>query len=344
MRIVLHIGTEKTATTSIQRYLFANRNAFAEKGVLYPDKLGAENQLCLPAWAIGKPDADEVTATAYGVMRRSGYDQMDRYILETLERQISATDPDVIVFSNEHLHSRVRSLGQVRRLKQILSQLSDDIQIILYIRRQDRLAVSYFSTPYKFGEKTTVGQAIPAASKGVPHYYDYGKLVTLWSEVFGAENLVVKIFEEEVRSEGGVVASFLNAAGLPRQADTMAKVHNESLSMEAIMFLASFNEQIAALPDQKAELRKIRMSLVRFLERNYPARRKLASKEAAMDFYSRCHASNEIVLKTFFPDRTKLFDENFNEYGDEESLAPDTQMLAEIGARAAMVIRDKLTA
>jgi len=36
-RLVLHIGTHKTATTSIQHYLFENRHELRRRGVLYPD-------------------------------------------------------------------------------------------------------------------------------------------------------------------------------------------------------------------------------------------------------------------------------------------------------------------
>ncbi|MBN9673838.1 hypothetical protein [Roseibium aggregatum] len=337
VRIVLHIGTEKTATTSIQWHLYENRKLFAEKGVLYPEKLGGENHLCFPALAIGRPDADEITTAAYALMKRFGYDAMDKYVLETLDWQIAASKPDTILLSNEHLHSRITTTEQVHRLKRLLSTITDNIEIVLYIRRQDRLAVSYYSTPFKFGKKT-VDRVIPDVAGQLPHYYDYGKIVTQWSEVFGKDNITVRIFEEEVRAKGGIINSFLNAARVTPPKTQLAKTHNESLSLEAIHFLASFNEKMDAFPDRAGELRKLRNDLVRFLERNYPAARKLASRDAAKQFLARCKPSNDIVLKSFFPQRDRLFDENFNEYGGEEILSPDPATLAEIGARAAMAV------
>ena len=37
MRRILHIGTHKTATTSLQTALYNNRHSLAEQGVIYPN-------------------------------------------------------------------------------------------------------------------------------------------------------------------------------------------------------------------------------------------------------------------------------------------------------------------
>ncbi|TYC52317.1 hypothetical protein FMN50_18385 [Rhodobacterales bacterium] len=337
MRIVLHIGTEKTATTTIQRYFHHNRKAFAELGVLYPDMLCGENHLCLPALAVGRPDKDEVSATAHALMTRQGHQDMETYIRTTLERQVEAQRPEVILFSNEHLHSRVMSSEGAERLRKVLSAFTDDISVIVYLRRQDRLAASYFSTPFKFGKKV-VDRPIPAPSQGLLHYYDYGKIVTLWSDVFGRENVIVKIFEEEARSEGGMVGSFLRAAGVSAPGTEKPKTHNESLSLEAIHFLAEFNRRMGEFPDKASELRKLRLTLIHFLERHYPARKKLVPRHEAEAFFESCRETNATVLSDFLPGRRQLFDEVFDEYGGEEVLVPDLSKLAEIGARAAMIV------
>src|ERR1044071_8432469 len=46
-KLHLHIGCEKTGTTSIQRFLRANRELLAQTGVLYPRAPGEENQMGL---------------------------------------------------------------------------------------------------------------------------------------------------------------------------------------------------------------------------------------------------------------------------------------------------------
>ncbi len=39
-RCVIHIGTEKTATNSIQHVLSINRKMFSDEGVIYPEATG----------------------------------------------------------------------------------------------------------------------------------------------------------------------------------------------------------------------------------------------------------------------------------------------------------------
>ena len=41
--LILHIGTEKTGTTSIQEFLAINRAALAEQGLHVPEFLGARS-------------------------------------------------------------------------------------------------------------------------------------------------------------------------------------------------------------------------------------------------------------------------------------------------------------
>ena len=48
---ILHIGTEKTGTTSIQKFLATNRTLLKANGVLYPLSPGKVNHIGLEAYA-----------------------------------------------------------------------------------------------------------------------------------------------------------------------------------------------------------------------------------------------------------------------------------------------------
>lgn len=49
MQIILHIGTEKTATTTLQRFLYQNRKTLLEAGYGLSDVLDRPNNRALPA-------------------------------------------------------------------------------------------------------------------------------------------------------------------------------------------------------------------------------------------------------------------------------------------------------
>ena len=93
-RLVLHIGTHKTGTTSIQKALARNRDVLAARGVLYPlDVLGSSrhdfNELATELRRDGEAGADlwrrtlaacrDGTAILSGeAMRRLGDDDVER--------------------------------------------------------------------------------------------------------------------------------------------------------------------------------------------------------------------------------------------------------------------------
>ena len=59
MKLILHIGTEKTATTSTQRWFRENRDLLIEQGVYYSRVLGPETHRKLCLWALGENRKDE---------------------------------------------------------------------------------------------------------------------------------------------------------------------------------------------------------------------------------------------------------------------------------------------
>ncbi len=50
----LHIGTTKTGSTSIQKFLTHNRTVLARNSVLYPEALGPINHNAIPVYLQGK--------------------------------------------------------------------------------------------------------------------------------------------------------------------------------------------------------------------------------------------------------------------------------------------------
>ncbi len=51
MELYLHIGTEKTGTTSVQKFFRANREVLAQNGIIYPLAPGKQNHMGLAASA-----------------------------------------------------------------------------------------------------------------------------------------------------------------------------------------------------------------------------------------------------------------------------------------------------
>lgn len=98
MRIIFHVGTHKTATTSIQHSLNNHREALANAGVFYPsyELIGAKNHYA-HIGAINALSGDQ-----------SGLDRSEakRFFKEARSR---ANDYDVTIFSAESVYRQLRS-------------------------------------------------------------------------------------------------------------------------------------------------------------------------------------------------------------------------------------------
>ena len=245
MDLFLHIGTEKTGTTAIQRFFKANREALGERGICYPAAPGNENHLALARAAI--------LFDKRGPLRRTAQIRTDddvRNFRETLLANLSAELAErpyrFAVMSNEHCSSHLLVDEEVQWLKDALSPLFDRIRIIVYLRRQDDYLLSSYSTAVKSG--VTHPLAIPR-ERAIHVHYDHWDLLSRWARVFGRDNIIARRFEKTSLKSGDVVDDFLDCVGvdanLPRP-DTA----NESLDAESLEFLRLFNEHVPRLTDE----------------------------------------------------------------------------------------------
>ena len=163
MKAIVHIGAEKTGTTSIQSFCATNRVLLAKRGVLYPSSLGSANHMALAAYALNDDKIDDVRLS-HGLTSADEIECYRRRVMASLSKEIrSAGEITTLLLSNEHLQSRLVEEEEVARLRSLISTFTDDMRIVVYLRRQDRVAVSHYSTRLKAGAET-VGPIFPPAA------------------------------------------------------------------------------------------------------------------------------------------------------------------------------------
>ena len=59
LKAIVHIGTEKTGTTSIQRYLYLNRKKLKNSGFHFIQSAGNTNNRAIPAYCISDDRNDD---------------------------------------------------------------------------------------------------------------------------------------------------------------------------------------------------------------------------------------------------------------------------------------------
>lgn len=324
-RAILHIGTEKTGTTSIQKFLFENRSKLSSMGLLFPASAGfiSNQRLVVYGKQAPEPDlADESLDVSDSVQLDQWKEQFVlEHCSEILAFQARHTDASSVIYSAEHLQSRLTRIDEIKRIARLLRPLFDEVRVLVYLRRQDRYALSAHSTSVRGGNPNTFAFE---KLNAVGPYYDYRMLLEQWSEVFGADAIDVRVFEKAQLHGGDVVTDFCKVTGIDDSCPSMVKPEseNEALSHTALMLLRRFNALAANDPTlleySKTEIRPYLLGEVQRIQDPYG--RVLPSRSSAVDFYEQFREDNQWIAEQWL--NGKGFNEDFHEYPETASTPP----------------------
>lgn len=343
-RAILHIGSEKTGSTSIQAGLSANRKKLLEAGILFPKSAGPMNHTRLVVACLDDDVVDNIKAH---YLARTGLDslkfraQFEAKFDEELSR---CPDWKTLVVSSELVQSRLCSETEVARLIKLLRRYVDRIDVVIYLRRQDRLAVSRFSSAIRAGYPSfdgVFGDLSPYAFLELPEgggrddmneFFDYDRVISRF-EGLGPDVVVRPIVFDPPGERPDPVAAFSDCldevAGsrLPKQASAHL---NAAMSVKAQWVIAALNaERAPRLKDGRRDKRRI--ALLRRVERELVGPARQVSRASAESFLERFSESNEAIRRRYFPNQAVLFESSFEMY-------PDSIDYSEIAEECAAVL------
>lgn len=182
-RIVLHIGTHKTGTTTIQRFCHINRDALAKQGVLYPRSCAYHFSQHRIAFALR------------GTRPPGEQDKPDLEIeSRALVAEIESSDCPTVFISSEELFALPKAA--IVRLGQVLS--GHEVGVLAVLRRPDELFASIYNQMVKdprnrfFRPHRGFVDHLDRLSPDL----DFPKALQAWSDVFGPASLIVRCFED----------------------------------------------------------------------------------------------------------------------------------------------------
>jgi hypothetical protein len=236
LELFLHIGSPKTGTSSIQIFLKSNHKLLHGKGILHPLTFGSKSHLVLPDLVKGlTPEGDMED-------RPESRDELANEVGLRLRQELQDGDYNKIVFSSEFLW-RLAEVQQLEFLRAFLERFFQKIFIVAYIRRQDEFVSSAWSTAVKGGATRPFSPEV--LMQAVQRKVNYWKVLSLWAEVFGRENMIVRKYERPSLKNGDVVEDFLDAVRIdPGMGFKKSPPRNESLDANALEFLRLLNGHI----------------------------------------------------------------------------------------------------
>jgi hypothetical protein len=237
--LYLHIGTEKTGTTSLQKFLKEHRNALGERRTLYPLSPGKSNHTALATVALDDSRRGPLRRMA-GVTSARQLKSFRADFVKNLAAELKDGSYDKVIMSNEHCSTRLVSDPELEYLRDLLKPFFDAIHIVVYIRRQDDYLLSGYSTHVKNGLTDPV--RLPEGEKALQRYDHWG-LLSRWARVFGRERIVCRKYERTELVGGSIEDDFLAVVGVAGEPDLEKQfAMNQSLDASALEFLRLFNK------------------------------------------------------------------------------------------------------
>ena len=207
MKCILHIGTAKTGTTTLQEWLYSNKSSLSEQKVYLSDICGKPDNKYLSYYF--EPENDKSTCKLFD----EGNDEEDfnASFLDRLSSEIrnASTDHDVFVISSEHFHSRVTSPENIRSLKAYLNEQFDETQIICYFRNQYDMATSAYIAALRVGSSISLSEYYLRKATPDNYYYNFFDIAENWSGCFGKDNCIFKLYDKNYLTDGDIRKDFL---------------------------------------------------------------------------------------------------------------------------------------
>ncbi|MEJ1158759.1 hypothetical protein [Prosthecomicrobium sp. N25] len=193
-RLILHIGSPKAGSTSLQRFLTANRPVLARIGVDYPDLPGDESP---PHWLRQAFEADEADARA---------------ALDALGAAIRGARGDVVVLSSEGLSGIAEAHAPAERIRRLAeSEWKVAVDVVAFVRPQHLFLNSSYAQHVK--TLVTADRFRPFLRRMInDRRFDVGRVYGPWHAAFGPRFHAIPFTARELAR--GLERRFFDEVGL----------------------------------------------------------------------------------------------------------------------------------
>ena len=180
--VFIHIGMTKTGSTAIQNFLETNHDELKARGVLYP-----------MTGIFRESRRDSIRTAGHNELITSVW-KKNFALLNNFRTEVHESAARKLLISCENLFHADQKV--VSALRGIIGEVP--VKIIVYLRRQDTWIESYYGESISGGNRKYFHTFARFLEEEKERSLDYLGILENWSEVFGAKNIVVRLYTNEV--------------------------------------------------------------------------------------------------------------------------------------------------
>ncbi|HEX2590790.1 MAG TPA: hypothetical protein VHL34_04820 [Rhizomicrobium sp.] len=314
-KLVLHIGVKKTGSTTLQQFLSKNRPNLREQNAVY---------LRSPGKIVGGKFFELFQA------REPDRTKVDNFTAAFRREILGCEDTGVrVAIASDEALCEMRRDSAVA-LQQFLSSFFKEVEIVVYLRRQDEAMASHYSTSLRGGGTRLV--PLPEEPDLKLKTLHYEQMLEVWASAFGESWVRPRLYDRKELIDGDLLRDFLTVCGLnPNGNFNHIDNANTELSKDVQLFMGMLNKHIPARINGKPN--PARGPLFHMFD-DFPDTGKgmKPTRGEAEAFYQNFREINENVRRRWFKGREKLFDEDFSKYPEKRSDVLTPERAVEIAA------------
>ncbi len=308
--LYVHIGTPKTGTTSIQHFLYANREILESRGYCYPEfpfkyrnRGKYRNGLFLEAVCY-----DEYGGRLVELEDERFYAglEMIRLFFKTYEN---------IILSDEGIWNacfvKKRGKNLLPRLKEAADRDGYQVKIIVYLRNQADYLLSWYNQIIKHNITPHNTDAWEKYKKKYNRYIslDYYECIKKIEEIFGRENIIVRRFDAKFLKNGSLYADFLNIFGFAADDGFCVEEDEEDLNARLSENACEIKRVVNSVVGENVEANRWFERVLRDVSNLSDAEGiySMMSSEEIDEFMGAFESSNNKLKKEYFTNEDSLF-------------------------------------
>lgn len=309
--LYIHIGTSKTGTTSLQHFCTENAALFQKQDYdysIFPRKFKGINIMrnghFLSYRAYNKDESRNLAEEEK--LFREGMD----FVLDKFK------NANNVILSDEGIWSVVFKSDKPdlwEKIKREADKQGYQIKVIVYFRRQDGLADSWWNQKIKVGKRlySTVSWEEYSKNPAKPELNYYGPLKYIEKYV-GKENIIVRRFGKPYFKNGSLFEDFIDALGMEYDKNFIISEGQRNISL--LGNAHEIKRIINDLPDlsdaDNTFFRRITVSMSQ--QRPELKAETMFSSEEALDFMEKYREDNRKIMREYFNENADLFEMEFS--------------------------------